>query len=148
MTGCEWFTFYQKMETCVGLTGCIRLEPINEMDKIISGERECPEYHCEEQGMCLGALEGILNLFSIHLLMFSSGLMKTDNISSCHTKCTKHNRCFWATYNTNNNICLLTNDCPAMDKACKNCTAMEKGCWKEGTNDVEGINISSISTIE
>ena len=68
---------------------------------------------CGEQGKCLGALEGI---------------KRSVSNEECHAHCVQTPLCFWSSFDPENETCVLTNDCPALDKTCKDCLASEKGC--------------------
>ena len=66
---------------------------------------------------------------------------------SCHTECGNRTNCNWSTYQENTNICLLTNDCPVMDKTCLECRSTQLGCLDDKINDYKGTITQQYSNI-
>ena len=128
--GCEWFTFYEDSKACASLSGCLDLNATY-CDRCISGETECPEYTCGVQGKCFGAMEGV---------------RLVNNTDDCQSECSKRAECNWHSFVPSSKSCILTNDCPALDKTCTDCVASEKGCTstKVGTTP-EGMTFADTS---
>ena len=123
--GCEWFTFYEDSKACASLSGCLDLNATF-CDNCISGEMECPEFICGAKGKCFGAMEGV---------------RLVNSTEDCQAECSKRDECNWHSFVPSSKSCILTNDCPALDKTCTDCVASEKGCasTKVGTTP-EGMN--------
>ncbi|TRY71778.1 hypothetical protein TCAL_14862 [Tigriopus californicus] len=116
VTGCTWFTFYKDSQVCTPLSGCLRLSNEKCQENCISGEEECPEVQCGVHGRCYGALEGI---------------RKVANAKECASMCGQRDECFWNTYDPEHESCLMTNDCPLLDRTCSNCSSSERDCTAE-----------------
>ncbi|TRY72001.1 hypothetical protein TCAL_09539 [Tigriopus californicus] len=116
VTGCTWFTFYKDSQVCTSLSGCLRLSNEKCQDNCLSGEEECPEVQCGIHGRCYGALEGI---------------RKVANARECASMCRHRDECFWNTYDPEHESCLMTNDCPVLDRSCSNCSSSERDCVAE-----------------
>ncbi|TRY71929.1 hypothetical protein TCAL_14859 [Tigriopus californicus] len=116
VTGCTWFTFYKDSQVCTPLSGCLRLSNEKCQDNCISGEEECPEVQCGVHGRCYGALEGI---------------RKVANAKECASMCRHRDECFWNTYDPEHESCMMTNDCPLLDRSCSNCSSSERDCTAE-----------------
>jgi len=113
---CEWFTWNQEKEICVALSDCPYLD--ESKPDTISGQRDCSVYTCGQQGFCKG---------------ITVDIQVARNEDYCLKLCQKETKCNWYSFNAENNVCTLQEDCPEIDKSCLSCYFGQKECMSEAS---------------
>ena len=114
---CEWFTWNQKNDICVALSDCPYLD--ESKPDTISGQRDCSVYICGQQGFCKG---------------ITVDIQVARNEDYCIKSCQKETQCNWYSFNAENNVCALQEDCPEIDRSCLSCYFGQKECTSEASN--------------
>ena len=113
---CEWFTWNQKNDICIAFSDCPYLD--ESKPDTISGQRDCSVYTCGQQGFCKG---------------ITVDIQVATNEDYCLKLCQKETKCNWYSFNAENNVCALQEDCPEVDSSCLSCYFGQKECLSDAS---------------
>ena len=116
MQDCEWFTWNQKNDICIAFSDCPYVD--GSKPDTISGQRDCSVYTCRQQGFCKG---------------ITVDIQVARNEDYCLKLCQKETKCNWYSFNAENNVCALQEDCPEVDTSCLSCYFGQKECMSEAS---------------
>ena len=114
---CEWYSRNQDNEICIAFADCPYLD--ESKSDTISGQRYCSAYICRHQGSCKG-------------ITIDIQIAKSEDY--CLNLCQKESKCHWYSFDSENDVCALQEDCPEIDTSCLSCSFGQKECKSQASN--------------
>lgn len=107
---CGWWMLSKPFNKCVLLQDCPRSY---EHFGYLTGQVSCPQTHCNIQGLCQGT---------------SIGPETESNFSGCYQKCLDEAACYFFSFNTRTQTCLLFDACYSINDNERDYKSGHKGC--------------------
>ena len=127
---CGFVTFFDQIELCELFENCQETEDCN---GCTSGEVQCSTFSCDLQGLCLvsQSLDSILLILEfLHSQGQFVDILENTDSETCGKSCFSNPKCNWYSYKPSSELCLLFENCPALNFGKSDYFSSQKECWQ------------------